>query len=153
MLVLCTCHIHVFSPWSIVYVWHFIVYHCTKSLGVWVLKSSLLHLERRFIATGGCVAIEEKRVWLQLHYILGGACSFFRDCMALARDLSAIGFLVLHAYLAGDTYLVCIDMVLSMISGVIISSNTLLALFFSVGMTLFHWCQRGRDFELWILAS
>jgi len=58
--------------------------------------------------------------------------------MALARDLSAIGFLVLHAYLAGDTYLVCIDMVLSMISGVIISSNTLLALFFSVGMTLFH---------------
>lgn len=37
--------------------------------------------------------------------------------MALARDLLVVGFLVLHAYLIGDIFLVFIDMVLCMIRG------------------------------------
>ena len=65
-------------------------------------------------------------------------CSIFRDCMALTRDLFVVGFLVSHAYLIGYASLVCIDMVLTTTGGLFISFDTLLALFFSVGMVLYH---------------
>lgn len=61
-----------------------------------------------------------------------------RSYMALARHMLAIEFLVLHAHLVGEESLVSIGIILSMRGGIFLSSNTLLALFLSVGMALYH---------------
>lgn len=79
---------------------------------------------------------------------LRGACSVFKVCMSLFWYMLATCFLVLHTYFLEDTSWVAfvwywawqVDSY---------SHLTLLALYISVCMALFHWSKRQRVYWHW----